>query len=58
MRNSELSELRCIIKNEKNLIPHYGTAISEYSEAVAKKCGFKESYRQHYADVKFKLISL
>lgn len=43
---------------ENNLIPHYGTAISEYSEAVAKKCGFKESYRQHYADVKFKLISL
>jgi len=43
---------------ENNLVPHYGTAISEYSEAVAKKCGFKESYRQHYADVKFKLISL
>lgn len=41
---------------ENNLIPHYGTAISKYSEAVAKKCGFKESYRQHYADVKFKLI--
>ena len=43
---------------ENNLIPHYGTAISKYSEAVAKKCGFKESYRQHYADVKFKFISL
>ena len=43
---------------ENNLIPHYGTAISKYSEAVAKKCGFKESYRQHYADAKFKFISL
>ena len=43
---------------ENNLIPHYGTAISEYSEAVAKKCGFKESYRQHYADVKLKLLVL
>lgn len=43
---------------ENNFIPHYGTAISKYSEVVAQKCGFKESYRQHYADVKFKLLVL
>ena len=33
-------------------------SLYELEKAIAKKCGFKESYRQHYADVKFKLISL
>ena len=42
---------------DNNSIPHYGTAVSKYSENVAKKCGFRESYRQHYVDVKYKLIS-
>ena len=34
------------------LIPHYGTAVSEYSRAVALKSGFEEIYRQFFVDVK------
>ncbi len=34
------------------LIPHYGTAASKYSEAVALKSGFQEVYRQYYVDAK------
>lgn len=37
-----------------NFIPHYGTAVSKYSEAVAVNSGFEEMYRQHYVDVKVK----
>ena len=39
---------------DNGLIPHYGTAVSEYSEAVALKSGFEEVYRQHFADAKAK----
>ena len=38
-----------------NLIPHYGTAVSKYSEAVALKSGFEEVYRQYFVDVKVRL---
>ena len=38
------------------LIPHYGTAVSKYSEAVALKSGFKEAYRQYYVDAKARSI--
>ena len=38
MRNSEFGIIGTTLhyKNKNNLIPHYGTPISEYSEAVAK----------------------
>ena len=36
------------------LIPYYGTAVSEYSEAVALKSGFEEIYRQSFVDAKAK----
>lgn len=35
-------------------IPHYGTAVSKYSERVALNSGFEEVSRIHYADIKFK----
>ncbi len=41
---------------KNNLIPYYGTAVSEYSEAVALKCGFTEIFRHHYVDVKPRLF--
>lgn len=34
------------------LIPHYGTAVSGYSEAVALKSGFEEVSRHHFVDAK------
>lgn len=34
------------------LLPHYGTAVSKYSERVALKSGFEETNRTHYAHVK------
>ena len=37
---------------KRNAIPHYGTAVSKYSEAVAEKSGFTEVGRHYYADVK------
>ena len=33
-------------------VPHYGTAVSSYSERVAKRAGFTETGRTHYASVK------
>lgn len=39
---------------DNNCIPHYGTAVSKYSEAVALKSGFEEVYRQYFVDVKVK----
>ncbi len=42
---------------KRNGIPHYGTAVSKYSEAVAVKSGFTEVSRHYYADVKKKLFS-
>ena len=39
---------------ENGLLPHYGTAVSKYSEAVALKSGFEEVYRQYFVDVKVK----
>ena len=38
-----------------NCIPHYGTAVSKYSEAVALQSGFEEVYRQYFVDVKVRL---
>ncbi len=42
---------------KRNAIPHYGTAVSKYSEAVAVKSGFTEVSRHYYADVKKKIFS-
>lgn len=36
------------------LIPHYGTAVSKYSEKVAKNCGFSETCRTHYVKISLK----
>jgi hypothetical protein len=35
-------------------IPHYGSAISKYSENVALKSGFEETSRSHYFTIKIK----
>ncbi len=42
---------------ENGFIPHYGSAVSVYSENVARKSGFKESGRMHYAEVRLKLFA-
>ncbi len=41
---------------KRNCIPHYGTAVSKYSEVVAVKSGFTEVSRHYYADIKKKLF--
>ncbi len=41
---------------DNGFIPHYGSAVSVYSENVARKSGFNELGRMHYVDVKIKLF--
>lgn len=36
---------------DNQLLPHYGTAVSKYSEQVALKSGFSEISRTHFANV-------
>lgn len=43
---------------DNNFIPHYGTAVSMYSETVAIKSGYVEVGRKHYVDVKVKLLAI
>jgi GNAT superfamily N-acetyltransferase len=37
-----------------SFIPHYGTAVSVFSEKVATNCGFKETSRTNYAKIGLK----